>query len=412
MSGIFLNYDDVRRLVKHLGERRPTGGTVTDAGSLLADGLNTPFSRLETKVWSKHPPMEPEGIELTLEIYEKLRALIISSDLTRLPQVKRLSAVAECFGWRADALMHSLKTTTKGRNQTLSDDKAFLDRFVGAVGQRKASAWKAVLEGGRGLYIVAGDIGSGASDIRLASVNLLGISLSERLDFSKGQGGWRNGTVYATAIRTPEDYRRSAILAESATVIATLCGVNIGETRSELGRLARESVSHAGIVRAILQTTLSHDGEAFRVAADIIKLENVPSSDEEFQRRTMKISELGSWAKRRGFAEMKPGVFEAPYGPVRIRLSIQNDGFMVSRVSEKGEVSITKGKHDDGHPLFLDQFDMVHGIGLFTRFYGDYRDGGPRPIWFSDELVAYMTQPECSDDTNEGTVAPSLQNKR
>jgi hypothetical protein len=114
------------------------------------------------------------------------------------------------------------------------------------------------------------------------------------------------------------------------------------------------------------------------------------STHEKLELRWTDGAGLRDWALRRGFVENQNGVLVAPYGDVDVRIIIKKNNITVEKVRQ-GKVSIlVEGPVGKDVLLFLDQFDMVHGIGIFTRFYTAFQKTGVRPCWFPDGLVAHM----------------------
>lgn len=117
--------------------------------------------------------------------------------------------------------------------------------------------------------------------------------------------------------------------------------------------------------------------------------------ENEFEQRNVNRSEVVAWLKRRGFEEINSDEFEIDYGPNRIMMRVLSNRVEIFRVwnAPDGSLSTADMMFDNEiSALRLDQFDMLHGSALFARFYSDYKEGGVKPAWFSEELLAYLEQ--------------------
>jgi hypothetical protein len=122
------------------------------------------------------------------------------------------------------------------------------------------------------------------------------------------------------------------------------------------------------------------------------------NADENFERTRIDADGLRAWALRRGFSESADGGLAAPYGNIEVHIDLDPKRVRVSRVWQGKSSVIIEGPIAAPSPLHVDQFDMVHGIGLFTRFYADFKETGVRPVWFSDALLDYMDDTRRSVD--------------
>lgn len=161
VSSIFLNYADVRNLVGYLGKPRQQSEYYFAIDKIIADGFRTNHYHLRQGVMD--PSGSPgTGVNLTEAAYFTLRKAVGEMDLSKQKHTRRLAIVAEAMGWKADALMHFLKTTTGklGRNETLK--KEFFSSLSHLMGQFKAAQWEELLRtGGPGLYLIVGNPGNG-----------------------------------------------------------------------------------------------------------------------------------------------------------------------------------------------------------------------------------------------------------
>ncbi len=110
---------------------------------------------------------------------------------------------------------------------------------------------------------------------------------------------------------------------------------------------------------------------------------------EAFERNAVNEDEIRGWALRNGFAEDADGLLTAFYKGASINISIDSGRIDVYAVnpgtSDKMRLVKTTIKH-----LHLDQFDMLHGAALFSRFYADYEESGLAPPWFSASVLREM----------------------
>ena len=122
MSQIFLNYDDVRNLVSTLGKTRPTKDA-RPSFTVIEAALGMPAGMLLDRL-IRDGAKQDFGVHLSWQKYCDLCLAMEATDLTAVRHTERLEVVAKCLGWRADALMHQLKTTTGklGRNESLRGD--------------------------------------------------------------------------------------------------------------------------------------------------------------------------------------------------------------------------------------------------------------------------------------------------
>jgi hypothetical protein len=125
MSGVFLNYDDVRRLVKVLGHHRPAKPSApSDIAAkydgqqgfeIIASALGISggvfLNRILQSTFS-----EVDGVPMSWQQYCDLCLVMLKRDLTTCRHTERLEIVANCLGWRADALMHDLKHKSSRRH--------------------------------------------------------------------------------------------------------------------------------------------------------------------------------------------------------------------------------------------------------------------------------------------------------
>lgn len=112
---------------------------------------------------------------------------------------------------------------------------------------------------------------------------------------------------------------------------------------------------------------------------------------EKFQRKPVDRAGIGAWALRRGFQENDDGMLVAPYRESEIQLVLTDKSLKTTWVANGEVIWKLNGRMS---VLFIDQFDMLHGAGLFSNFYSLFRENGVRPVWFSDELITTMEKAE------------------
>jgi hypothetical protein len=96
---------------------------------------------------------------------------------------------------------------------------------------------------------------------------------------------------------------------------------------------------------------------------------------------------IRSWAIRRGFSPADSGMLSIPYADGEVALRIDGGRIEVLHVqsgkSSKVFDNVVKNLH-------LDQFDMLHGAGLFSRYNVIFREDGLRPPWFSEAFLVAL----------------------
>jgi hypothetical protein len=236
MSDIFLNYDDVRHLVKFLGKHRARGDDSLSRIQLVAAGLKTNVGLLHNGLQAINSD-SLSGINMTQDHYSDLCVAIRSNDLMSMRHTDRLEVVARSLGWRADSLMHHLKTTTgeMGSNPSLRYDIDFVGDFVKMVGTEHSDQWRSMLFGGPGLFVVTGQPGDGVSRSWIASVLLVDADAATTGEgIITGQRKVDGQPVYGVSARTRESLRNCLDLASTSTVIASHGGSSIDETHGRL----------------------------------------------------------------------------------------------------------------------------------------------------------------------------------
>jgi hypothetical protein len=269
MSHISLNYDDVRGLVSWLGKHRPHPRDPRDCQTFISAALNTSSGLFIARLRFGEP-IEQIGIQLTLDHVTKLSHAMITQDLTALRHTDRLEVVAGCLGWRADALMHHLKTTTGklGRNPSLEYEANLVENFSRLAGPRRIERWTSILSGGPGLYVVTGKPGNGVVHSYTASFLLAGagaiVDQEGGLIVGRSKDGQR---VYGMAIRNGEDLRACAEIATHSAVVVSLSSRGLDDA---IGKLRDVLGGDMSVVKGILYQTLRHEADGWESTMEII----------------------------------------------------------------------------------------------------------------------------------------------
>ena len=121
MTAVYLNHEDIRQLLSRLGEPKAcVNGRPVGAMMHVGMCLGLPARELYHRCCADGPAF-PHGMPMTRDNLLSLISAVEQVDMTALRNTKRLEVVAGAFGWKPDAFMHHLKTTTAGlgRNETL-----------------------------------------------------------------------------------------------------------------------------------------------------------------------------------------------------------------------------------------------------------------------------------------------------
>lgn len=272
MSEIFLNYDDVRHLVKTLGKYRPEDNALSRV-QLVSAGLRTNVGLFHNRLHSGEAP-SGVGINLTLDHYQRLCEALRNSDLTEMRNTDRLEVVAGALGWRADALMHHLKTVTgeMGANPSLRYDIDFVAEFVKLVGHDHSERWRSMVNAGPGLFVVAGQPGSRVSHSWIATVMFLDPGAKARDDYMiVGRRSADGHRVYGVPARDLESFRKCVELASTSTVIATCGGASFDEARTRLAKWADTAGITLSCLKGMIHKTIRHrySGQSVEIDIDI-----------------------------------------------------------------------------------------------------------------------------------------------
>lgn len=168
MTGAYVNHEDIRQLLANLGKvELPDRRYIIWALEHVGKCIGLPFSVLHFRCKASGPRSEV-GIPMTSETLFALGEAVMANDFTRLRNTERLDLVARAFGWKPDAFMHQLKSTTSGlgRNETLSLDYEALPALTIRSLDSGPSVWTmldALERHSDGLFLFSGPTGSGKS---------------------------------------------------------------------------------------------------------------------------------------------------------------------------------------------------------------------------------------------------------
>lgn len=168
MTGAYVNHEDIRQLLSNLGKvELPDRRYIIWALEHVGRCIGLPFSVLHYRCKAPGPRSEV-GIPMTSETLFALGEAVVANDFTRLRNTERLALVAGAFGWKPDAFMHQLKSTTSGlgRNETLSLDYEALPALTIRNLDSGPSVWMmldSISRRSDGLYLFSGPAGSGRS---------------------------------------------------------------------------------------------------------------------------------------------------------------------------------------------------------------------------------------------------------
>ena len=103
---------------------------------------------------------------------------------------------------------------------------------------------------------------------------------------------------------------------------------------------------------------------------------------------------IEDWALRHGFAKVGEKLFSAPHGEGEVQIEFLTRDIRVSTVWGENVQRILTANPKQLH---IDENDMLHGAGLFSRFYTYYRDDyreqpeeALMPVWFGDKVRAMI----------------------
>lgn len=196
------------------------------------------------------------NIVVTQAAVRNLATAFSNIDSSKLRHNDRLALIADAFGWKVDAFMHSLKENQKntGGNASIGKDLPQLNpqiwgepRDLAQLGLRQSAAWKRIVDQGSGVVIVTGATGSGRTTTLVATAKFLA-EKGRRVVESDFQDG---DVVLFGAIRDVETAKAAYDLADRGhLVLATMARMPDDNLRDLLrwGVPAKQ----LGLTRAIL----------------------------------------------------------------------------------------------------------------------------------------------------------------
>jgi hypothetical protein len=119
-------------------------------------------------------------------------------------------------------------------------------------------------------------------------------------------------------------------------------------------------------------------------------------------REKLDFEAIEGWALAHGFENSDDNVLSAPYGEGRVQIEFLGRNIRVSLAAHGKEQRLITA-----HPsrLRIDENDMLHGAGLFSRFYTnyreDYRERGEQalmPVWFGVKVQAMIAEHVASEN--------------
>jgi hypothetical protein len=161
---------------------------VPASDGLLKVGNSTclvfPFSP-EFEWWEQ---LDESGVEMgmtnivvTQAAVRNMATAFSKVDSSQLRHGDRLALIAEAFGWKADAFMHSLKES-RGKPATKSDTANLLEldanlwgkpHELNDLGIRQSVAWKRIVDQQSGVMVVTGATGSGRTTTLVSTAQFL-----------------------------------------------------------------------------------------------------------------------------------------------------------------------------------------------------------------------------------------------
>lgn len=168
MTGAYVNHEDIRQFLAKLGTEKIGDGLDPLRGLehvASCFGLSFPELNFRCKATG---PASLTGIPLSRDTMFALGDMVTQRDMSVLKNTKRLDLVANAFGWKADAFMHHLKTTTSGlgRNETMSPGYDGIPKMTIRdldSGPSVHMMLDSLNQHSDGLFLFAGPTGSGKS---------------------------------------------------------------------------------------------------------------------------------------------------------------------------------------------------------------------------------------------------------
>lgn len=178
MSDIQISHADMRHLLSILAKEKPHHSTQLEAADLIANGLQIPRDNFFDRLRSLNDE-DSAGVVMTSGAFESLLAAVETRDFTTMKNTERLVVVAECLGWKPDALMHHLKTTTGSLGYLALRSRLNQDYFDLCVNGHHREQWTRGLEARPGLYVIAGKPATGLSFAVNSTLHLLAGSMTD-----------------------------------------------------------------------------------------------------------------------------------------------------------------------------------------------------------------------------------------
>lgn len=178
MTGAYLNHEDIRQFLANLGKKKIGDGLDPHRGlEHVAACFGLSFPQLDFRCRATGPASFT-GVPLTRETMFALGDMVTERDMSVLKNSKRLDLVAGAFGWKGDAFMHHLKSTTAGlgRNVTMSPGYDGIPVMNVRDLDSGPSVWVMLDSLNRhadGLFLFAGPTGSGKSTMLQMTVRSL-----------------------------------------------------------------------------------------------------------------------------------------------------------------------------------------------------------------------------------------------
>jgi hypothetical protein len=245
MTSLFVNHEDIRQFIARLAAETPEDRSFHGCLEHVIRCFGLPISEFLFRCKAAGPVAD-NGLPLDRTTVHALARTLVEHDFRELKNTKRLQLVASAFGWKADAFMHHLKSTTAslGRNPTLADTFSVIPEpsLEALGGGSNMEAWKeAIGRHSDGLYIAVGPVGSGKSTTLQRSASHLAKHASVTIiEGEVPQDGTEEGRMFERAIlaamkggttvfvfseiRSRRDARFALWLAERAVVLTKMHG--------------------------------------------------------------------------------------------------------------------------------------------------------------------------------------------
>jgi hypothetical protein len=323
MSSLFLQYADARRLIAAIRElRHPV--QIDNATIVFCKAFDIYSSLFHRKL--EETPADHPGLNFTKEVYLKIASAFYERSGSSFRNRECIELVAGAFGWRGDAFMHFLKTTTKHLTSNLSvvetPGPSALQQ-LSDLGFTDIDNWLESLKATVGLCVVSGAAGSGKSTLQRLSVrhatelgaNALAFEWDDMTDdFSLIRlkaiaDGWlasadtRKRVLLLPEIRNAIDLQFALKCSKSCLVVTCCHATSIWETIDSLLAYGATMEQLQGSVRGVANMRLAMRTPE-KVQADPNKRRRVPvcenavfrTADEFFV--VAALSKPRHWAKR------------------------------------------------------------------------------------------------------------------